>query len=142
MLMRKILTIFILVPLLEMFILIKVGNGIGAFSTVVLVVLTATVGTMLLKHEGLATLSRLKQKIRLREIPDTELMEGIMLMVGGALLLTPGFVTDSIGLICLIPRSRRPIARWLVRKVTSHIDNASHQSDKRNIIEGEYYKDD
>ena len=140
--MRKILTIFIVVPLLEMFLLIKVGNLIGAFSTVVLVVLTASVGTMLLKHEGLATLSRLQQKIRLREIPDTELLEGIMLIVGGALLLTPGFVTDSIGLICLIPRSRRPIARWLVRKVTSHIGKASQQSEKPNIIEGEYYKDD
>ena len=125
-----------------MFILIKAGNVIGAFSTVVLIVLTATVGTTLLKHEGLATLSRLQQKMRLREIPNTELLEGIMLMVGGALLLTPGFITDSIGLICLIPRSRRPIARWLVRKVTSHVGKTSYQSDKQNIIEGEYCKDD
>ena len=142
MLMQKILTIFIVVPLLEMFILIKVGNTIGAFSTVFLVVLTATIGIMLLKYEGLATLTRLRQKLSLRERPDTELVEGIMLLVGGALLLTPGFVTDLIGFSCLIPRSRRPIAVWLARKVTAHNEKASHQGNKPKIIEGEYFKDD
>ena len=142
MLMRKILTIFIVVPLLEMFILIKVGNAIGAISTVFLVVLTATIGITLLKYEGLATLTRLRQKLNVRERPDTELVEGIMLLVGGALLLTPGFITDLIGFSCLIPRTRRPIAVWLVRKVTAHNERASHQSDKPKIIEGEYHKDD
>ena len=100
MLMQKILTIFIVVPLLEMFILIKVGNAIGAISTVFLVILTATIGITLLKYEGLATLTRLRQKLNIRERPDTELVEGIMLLVGGALLLIPGFVTDLIGFRC------------------------------------------
>ena len=142
MLMRKILTIFIVVPLLEMFILIKVGNAIGAISTVFLVILTATIGITLLKYEGLATLTRLRQKLNIRERPDTELVEGIMLLVGGSLLLIPGFVTDLIGFSCLISRTRRPIAVWLVQKVTAHHERASRQSDKPRIIEGEYHKDD
>ena len=142
MLMRKILTIFIVVPLLEMFIFIKVGNAIGAISTVFLVVLTATIGITLLKYEGLATLTRLRQKLNIRERPDTELVEGIMLLVGGALLLIPGFVTDLIGFSCLISRTRRPIAVWLVRKVTAHNERASRQGDKPRIIEGEYHRDD
>ena len=142
MLMRKILSIFIVVPLLEMFILIKVGNAIGAISTVFLVVLTATIGITLLKYEGLATLTRLRQKLNIRERPDTELVEGIMLLVGGALLLIPGFVTDLIGFSCLISRTRRPIAVWLVRKVTAHHERASRQGDKPRIIEGEYHRDD
>ena len=120
MLMRKILSIFIVVPLLEMFILIKVGNAIGAISTVFLVILTATIGITLLKYEGLATLTRLRQKLNIRERPDTELVEGIMLLVGGSLLLIPGFVTDLIGFSSLISWTLRPIAVCCVRKVTVH----------------------
>ena len=139
--MRHALTVFILVPLLEMFILIKVGSFIGAIPTICLVILTAVIGISLLKREGLATFSRLQQKLSLGEIPDTELIEGIMLMVGGALLLTPGFITDTIGFSCLLPRYRKPIAVWLVRKVTTHNLKTRNQGDKTTIIEGEYYKD-
>ena len=109
---------------------------------VFLVVLTATIGITLLKYEGLATLTRLRQKLNIRERPDTELVEGIMLLVGGSLLLIPGFVTDLIGFSSLISWTLRPIAVCCVRKVTVHHERASRQSDKPRIIEGEYHKDD
>ena len=114
--MRIALIAFIAIPLAEMFILIKVGAIIGALPTVGLVVLTATMGIWLLRLEGIATLGRVQEKLNQGQIPETELLEGIMLLVGGALLLTPGFVTDAIGFTCLIPVLRRPIARWIIQQ--------------------------
>ena len=112
--MRFLLLFFIGIPILEMIVLIKVGGMIGAIPTVGLVVLTATIGVWLLKREGLATLTRLQQKMAQGELPGRELLEGVMLIIGGALLLTPGFVTDAIGFVCLIPWIRQPVATWLL----------------------------
>lgn len=107
---------FIVVPIVEMVILIEVGGIIGALPTVGLVVLTATLGIWLLRLEGMATLARVQARLDRGELPETELLEGIMLLVGGALLLTPGFVTDAVGFACILPGLRRPIARWIIRR--------------------------
>lgn len=114
--MRYALIAFITVPLVEMIILIEVGGLIGAIPTVGLVILTATIGLWLLRLEGTATLVRVQERLAQGQIPETELLEGIMLLVGGALLLTPGFVTDALGFTCLLPGLRRPIARWIIRQ--------------------------
>jgi UPF0716 protein FxsA len=114
--MRLGLLLFITIPIAEMYLLILVGSHIGALPTIGLVVLTATVGLWLLKLEGLATLARLQNRINQGEIPGQELLEGIMLLIGGALLLTPGFFTDAIGFVCLIPVLRKPIAQWLINR--------------------------
>jgi UPF0716 protein FxsA len=113
--MRYLLLMFILIPIVEMVVLIKVGGIIGAIPTVGLVVLTATIGVWLLKREGLATINRVQEKMANGELPGKELLEGVMLIIGGALLLTPGFVTDAIGFVCLIPWLRQPVASWLLR---------------------------
>ena len=84
--MRLLFLMFVAVPILEMIILIKVGGLIGAIPTIAMVVLTATVGIWLLKLEGLATLRRVQEKMATGQLPETELLEGIMLIVGGALL--------------------------------------------------------
>lgn len=97
-----------------MIILIQVGGIIGALPTVGLVVLTAVAGVWLLRLEGLATLTRVQDKLNRGEIPETELLEGIMLIFGGALLLTPGFFTDFIGFVCLLPGLRRPLAARII----------------------------
>ena len=140
--MRTALTIFIIVPLLEMVILIKVGNIIGAIPTVFLVVLTATVGIWLLKHEGLTTFASVQQKLATGQIPETELLEGIMLLVGGALLLTPGFVTDALGFICLLPGLRKPIARWIINQAAFQTIQTGNRTRRPNTIEGEFHKED
>ena len=114
--MRFLFIMFVAVPILEMVILIKVGGLIGAIPTIAMVVLTATVGIWLLKLEGIATLRRVQEKMATGQLPETELLEGIMLIVGGALLLTPGFVTDAFGFVCLIPGLRRPLAGWLIKR--------------------------
>ena len=140
--MRTALTIFIIVPLLEIVILIKVGNIIGVIPTVFLVVLTATVGIWLLKHEGLTTFASVQQKLATGQIPETELLEGIMLLVGGALLLTPGFITDALGFICLLPGLRKPIARWIIYQAAFQTIQTGNRTSRPNIIEGEFHKED
>lgn len=141
--MRIALILFIIVPLLEMIVLIEVGSIIGAIPTVFLVVLTATVGIWLLKLEGMQTWARVQQKLAQGAIPETELLEGIMLIVGGALLLTPGFVTDTVGFICLLPGLRRPIARWMIRQaVFRSFNTTSNKTSQTKIIEGEFRRED
>jgi UPF0716 protein FxsA len=141
--MRIALILFIIVPLLEMIVLIEVGSIIGAIPTVFLVVLTATVGIWLLKLEGMQTWARVQQKLAQGAIPETELLEGVMLIVGGALLLTPGFVTDTVGFICLLPGLRRPIARWMIRQAAFRSFNTtSNTTSHTKIIEGEFRRED
>lgn len=98
-----------------MVLLIQVGGMIGALPTVGLVILTAICGVWLLRIEGLATLTRVQEKLARGETPETELLEGVMLIIGGTLLLTPGFATDAIGFICLIPGLRRPLAARIIK---------------------------
>lgn len=105
--------IFVVVPFIEIYLLIEVGGVIGALPTIGLVVLTAVVGAGLLRAQGLATITRVQSTLAQGGLPAMELMEGAFLLVGGALLLTPGFFTDAVGFACLIP----PLRRWLIARV-------------------------
>lgn len=125
------LLIFMLVPIVEMWILIEVGGWIGALPTIALVVLTATLGLSLLKRQGLSTLVRARRKMDEGSIPASELVSGVMIAVGGALLLTPGFVTDAIGFALLIPQTRQ----WFLLKLVDRYRD-------KIIIEGEFRRVD
>ena len=111
--MRFLFLLFIVVPIIEITLLINVGQAIGAWNTVGLVLLSAFVGVNMLRYQGLSTLGRAQQRMQSGEIPGKEMVEGIVLAVGGALLLTPGFVTDVIGFLCLIPFTRQRFAKLL-----------------------------
>ncbi|MDX1589433.1 MAG: FxsA family protein [Oleiphilaceae bacterium] len=108
---------FIVLPIVEMVVLIEVGGIIGALNTVGLVLLTAVIGAALLRHQGLATLTRANQRMASGEMPAREMAEGMLLAIGGALLLTPGFITDGIGFLCLVPGSRHWLAGRLVQRM-------------------------
>lgn len=166
--MRILLLLFIIIPVLEMWLLITVGQQLGALPTIGLVLLTAVIGVNLLKSQSMSTLSRAQQRVSEGGVPAQEMLEGLALGVGGALLLTPGFFTDAIGFACLIPQSRRWIASKLVHKVlvsgmvggvstsggpfsgpradsqgpagpfSGSSDGLSQSSDGPNVIEGEY----
>jgi len=110
--------LFLLIPLAEIYFLIVVGGIIGALPTVALVVLTAVIGAALARHQGLATLRRLQATLDRGETPAIELLEGVLLLVGALLLLTPGFFTDAMGFVCLIPPTRRALALWGLRHFT------------------------
>ena len=141
--------IFLLVPLIEIYILIQVGQVIGALWTVFFVVLTAVIGVQLLKSQGLSTLSRAQHKMDSGEMPAQELMEGIALVIAGAFLLTPGFFTDAFGFLLLFPPTRRFIIQSLSKKlITSgrfviHTEHKSaQQPSSGDIIDGVNYRKD
>lgn len=136
--------IFLIVPVVEIFLLIQVGQVIGAWWTILLVVLTAIIGVRLLKLQGISTLMRAQEKMQSGNMPAQEMLEGVGLIVAGAFLLTPGFFTDAVGFCLLIPTIRG----WLVRKVVSkmtvsgsfvqtHRTTTEHKPD---IIDGVNYK--
>ena len=107
--MRVFFLLFVGMPILEMWLLIEVGSRIGALPTIALVALTAFIGINLLRQQGFDTLTRAQTRLNAGEVPATEILEGLCLAVGGALLLTPGFVTDAIGFCCLIGPIRKQI---------------------------------
>lgn len=112
--------LFIVIPLVELYFIIVVGEMIGAFWTVLLVLLTAVIGVNLLRIQGMSTLGRAQQNLARGQIPAMEMMEGVVLAVAGVLLITPGFLTDTIGFLCLIPASRQAIIKFLMSRATVH----------------------
>ena len=140
---------FIVIPILEMVILIEVGGIIGSLPTVGLVLLTAVIGAAMLRQQGAATLLRANQRMASGELPAQEMAEGILLAVGGALLLTPGFVTDTVGFACLIPFTRKWLASYVVNRMVvtgqmsmggewTYSEGPRRDRYGNTIIEGEY----
>jgi UPF0716 protein FxsA len=142
---QKIFLIFLLVvPVLEIYMLLQIGSIIGVIPTIISVVATAVIGSWLLRQQGFSTLQRIQQSMAQGTLPTKELIEGPILMVGGALLLTPGFVTDAIGFFCLIPTTRQQIVSYVLKHMV--IPNTSstqpHAANNPDAIEGEYTRRD
>ena len=136
---------FLLIPFFEIYVLLKMGGLIGAMPTVMLVVFTAVLGAWMLRQQGFATWQRLQAGLAQGQPPVLEMIEGPILLVGGALLLTPGFFTDILGFICLLPMTRKKLALYLIEKNLVMATGGPFQrrpSDHGNVIEGEYKKDD
>lgn len=145
--------LFIVIPLVELYLIIKVGGYIGAFWTVMIVIMTAVIGVNLLRMQGFNTLRRAQQNMEQGMMPAMEMMEGIVLAVGGALLITPGFLTDTLGLLCLIPVSRRAMIRWFIGRgsvqmhgfhghgASTRTHDGHHQHGGRTL-EGEFHRKD
>ena len=108
---------FFLIPIVEMYLLIEVGAYIGAWPTIALVMITAVIGVSLIRIQGLGTLTRGLNRLEGGELPAREVVEGLLLAVAGALLLTPGFVTDAVGFILLTPPLRVGIADRVLARV-------------------------
>lgn len=109
---------FLLVPLLELVVIIQVGEAIGAWWTVVLLVADSIMGAVIVKREGARAWRDFRVAIAEHRWPGAEVVNGALVLVGGALLLTPGFVTDAVGLLCVLPGSRNLIARTLRTRVS------------------------
>jgi UPF0716 protein FxsA len=136
---------FLIVPFVEIYVLLQVGGLIGAIPTILLVVFTAVMGAWLLRRQGFATWQRFQSGLAQGEIPAYEMIEGPILLVGGALLLTPGFFTDTLGFACLIPTLRRKIAQYIIEHhlLQTQVGSVFQQArNSQTIIEGEYNKQD
>ena len=103
--------LFVLMPLVELAILVYLGTIIGAFYTILIVVLTGILGAILTRSQGMATLSRIRSSLQRGILPANELFDGALILVGGLFLLTPGIITDIFGLAVLVPQTRHIIGR-------------------------------
>ncbi|MEM7115722.1 MAG: FxsA family protein [Chloroflexota bacterium] len=110
----RLLLLFIIVPAVELILLIQMGQWIGTLPTVGLIVITGIVGAYLARQQGLQVLTRLQQQVQHGQMPAEALFEGAMILVAGAVLMTPGVLTDVLGFLLLIPASRKLIrkAAW------------------------------
>lgn len=154
--------VFLSVPLIEIYLLIEIGGMIGAPATVFLVVFTAVLGALLLRHQGFYTLQNVQQQMARGEMPAMAMLEGVCLVIGGVLLLTPGFITDSVGFLLLITPTRRYLIRKLIpgisvfsaqsssseespdsqQQPTHHDVKKQASKHKPTIIDGEYHRED
>ena len=118
------LLLFIAVPIIEIALFIQVGGFLGLWPTVGLVLLTAFVGASLVRSQGIATLMSVQSRLQQGELPAQQIVEGLMLAVSGVLLLTPGFMTDAMGLVVLLPAPRA----WLAKQLMSRVNVQGMQS--------------
>lgn len=150
--MRAFLFLFLLFPLIELALLIQVGSAIGVLPTLLLVIGSAVLGSVLLRVAGLATAWRARERLARGELPEQEMLEGLLIAVGGGLLLLPGFISDVFGLLCLLPVTRRALVDWLRRRALEQAlrqrafadeSGASRPDGGRpNLIEGEFERRD
>lgn len=122
---------FIAVPIIEIALFIQVGGFLGLWPTIALVLITAFAGASLVRSQGLMTLMSVQQRVQNGELPAQQILEGVMLAVAGVLLLTPGFMTDLMGMLVLLPAPRAKIAKYLMTKmvVSSNVNSGfQHQN--------------
>ncbi len=117
--MAKLLFLFILVPALELALLLEVGQRIGTLNTLLLIALTGVVGASLARRQGLGVLRRMQAEFDQGRVPSGSIVDGVIILLSGALLITPGLLTDTLGFLCLVPTTRAMIRsllwRWLQR---------------------------
>lgn len=106
---------FIVVPLVELYVIIQVGETIGALATIAVMLVVSLVGAWLARHEGTSVLGRIRDQLDAGRLPTDELIDGALVLAGGLLLLTPGFVSDAVGILALFPPTRA-LARMYLRR--------------------------
>ena len=145
--------IFVVVTLAEIYVLVSVGQAIGGLSTVLLVVITAFIGTSLLRQQGWSTMAKAQQSMAEGRTPAMEMLEGVVILISGILLLTPGFLTDGLGLLGLMPWSRHYFINHFLEKNAERVfksrnsvfinrsETTNSKSKKDETIEGEFWED-
>ena len=105
--------LFIALPIAEIALLLKVGSGLGFVATVAFVIFTAVLGAYLVREQGVSTLTKVREETEAGRMPASEMAEGVLILIAGAVLLTPGFITDAMGFALLVPAVRRAVVRWV-----------------------------
>ncbi len=118
---RFLLLAFIIVPIIEIWVLIQVGTVIGGWNTIGLMILVSAIGAWLVRREGFGLIARIQERLAAGQVPTKELVDGLLVGMAGALMLTPGFVTDGIGLLCLFPPTRAIIRTALIARYRDRV---------------------
>lgn len=114
--MIALIALFILIPISELYVILKVGDLIGIVPTLALLVADSLLGSWLMRSQGRAVWRRFQETMQAGRIPHREVFDGVLVIFGGAFLITPGFLTDVVGVLCLLPPTRSLLRRWLIRR--------------------------
>ncbi|MBF8779578.1 FxsA family protein [Pseudomonas fulva] len=152
--MRAFLLLFLIFPVLELFVFVKVSAAIGFFPALLLVIAGSALGILVMRLAGLATALRTRESLQRGELPAEDMFQGLMMALAGVLLLIPGFISDVLGLLCLLPFTRRLIARKLRQRAEAQAmrqrafrddplaGRPQEGGQRPNVIEGEYQRRD
>ena len=121
----KLFLAFTLIPFVEIYLLIKIGEQIGAFNTILIVILTGLLGASLARLEGIKTMTKVRESLNRGDLPAEEMLDAMLIFVAGVVLLTPGFITDLTGLALLVPKLRYWFKRWLRRKFDEWLEKTN-----------------
>ena len=129
--------IFIGIPIIEVILFIKVGKYIGLWNTIFIIIITGVIGAILVKNQGISILNKAFEEIRLNKMPILSIFEGIAILIAGAFLITPGFLTDTLGCILLIPKTRNLI----ITHITSYLKKKAIYKEKTTYYSNEKNKE-
>ena len=117
----KLLLLFIVVPAVELILLIEIGQLVGTLPTIALIIFTGVLGAFLARRQGVRVLARMRTELQAGQLPANSIFDGVIILVAGAFLMTPGILTDTVGFLCLIPASRRLIKRLVWSRLERRI---------------------
>ncbi|MFW5973059.1 MAG: FxsA family protein [Bacteroidota bacterium] len=121
----RILLLLLVTPIVELALLLRVGQWIGFWPTIGIIVVTAVAGSVLLKQQGLSVWGTLQRRLQMGELPGTQIIDGVIILVAGALLVTPGVLTDFVGFAGLIPLTRIPIRKYIMRRARRSVERGT-----------------
>ncbi|PPR34862.1 MAG: hypothetical protein CFH26_00136 [Alphaproteobacteria bacterium MarineAlpha6_Bin4] len=126
---------FIAIPIMEVILFITVGKHIGLWNTILIIIVTGIIGAILVKSQGISIINKAMEELKSNKMPILSIFEGIAILVAGAFLLTPGFLTDTLGGLLLIPKTRNILIEYII----SFLKKRANFKDKENkIFEGDY----
>lgn len=120
---RILLLLIIIVPALEIALLLLSGRTLGLIPTVLLIIGTGVLGAWLARKEGAETIQKVNRQMQTGQMPGEAILDGLCILVGGVVLLTPGFITDAVGFLLLIPATRKPFKRWIKKFLERRMNN-------------------
>ena len=127
----RIISLFVIIPLVELYLLLRVGALIGTGPTVGIVVLTGIAGGLMARRQGFAVWRRIQEHLNRGELPTAPLVDGLFVLAGGLLLLTPGLLTDAAGFLALLPPTRRALKRLIHKRFQRRIDDRAVEAEYR-----------
>lgn len=119
----KLLLLFVLVPIVELILLVEIGQLVGTLPTIALIIFTGVLGAFLVRRQGVQVLARIRTELHGGRLPADSIFDGAIILVAGAFLITPGILTDTLGFLCLIPVTRRRIKQLIWRRMERAMQN-------------------
>ncbi|SFM03234.1 FxsA family protein [Halanaerobium salsuginis] len=143
----KLLALFIIVPLVELFLILQVGKFIGIMPTILIIVFTGTAGITIARRQGYQVINNIRTNLNQGKVPTDDLISAFLILVGGLTLLTPGFLTDVTGFLLILPGPRRIIASFVKKYFIKYLGNSKlninyQDSNRTNYQEQNYQNDD